>query len=79
MEDSGSWIWDDYVNTTLNVTDINTNDLNFNNNICEEITNHWLYFIFSGYLLPLVSPRVRDWFKETVNSIKNNKVGGKIV
>ena len=33
MEDSGSWIWDDYVNTTLNVTDINTNDLNFNNNI----------------------------------------------
>ena len=79
MEDSGSWIWDDYVNTTLNVTDINTNDLNFNNNICEEITNHWLYFIFSGYLLPLVSPRVRDWFKETVNSIKNNKVGGQIV
>ena len=22
---------------------------------CEQITNHWLYFIFSGYLLPLIS------------------------
>lgn len=83
MEDSGSWIWDDYVNTSnmtdLNVTNLNITNIDVNNNICEEITNHWLYFIFSGYLLPLVSPRVRDWFKETVNSIKNNKVGGQIV
>ena len=83
MEDSGSWIWDDYVNTSnmndLNMTNLNITNIDVNNNICEEITNHWLYFIFSGYLLPLVSPRVRDWFKETVNSIKNNKVGGQIV
>ena len=83
MEDSGSWIWDDYVNTSnmndLNMTNLNITNIDVNNNLCEEITNHWLYFIFSGYLLPLVSPRVRDWFKETVNSIKNNKVGGKIV
>lgn len=83
MEDSGSWIWDDYVNTSnmtdLNVTNLNITNIDVNNNLCEEITNHWLYFIFSGYLLPLVSPRVRDWFKETVNSIKNNKVGGQIV
>ena len=83
MEDSGSWIWDDYVNTSnmndLNMTNLNITNIDVNNNLCEEITNHWLYFIFSGYLLPLVSPRVRDWFKETVNSIKNNKVGGQIV
>ena len=83
MEDSGSWIWDDYVNTSnmndLNMTNLNITNIDVNNNLCEEITNHWLYFIFSGYLLPLVSPRLRDWFKETVNSIKNNKVGGKIV
>jgi len=83
MEDSGSWIWDDYVNTSnmndLNMTNLNITNIDVNNNLCEEITNHWLYFIFSGYLLPLVSPRVRDWFKETINSIKNNKVGGQIV
>ena len=73
MEDSGSWLWDDYNNgTILNSTD-------FNNNICENVTNHWLYFIFTGYLLPIISPRVRDWFKETINSIKNSDVGGKVV
>ena len=66
--DSGSWIWDDYDNSTLD-----------NNNICENVTNHWLYFIFSGYLLPLISPRVRDWFRESVNSLKNSSVGGQIV
>ena len=66
MGDSGSWIWDDYDNITLN------NETDFNN-VCEDITNHWLYFIFSGYLLPIISPRVRDWLSETYNSIKNNK------
>jgi len=70
MEDSGSWIWDDYNNDTI---------LNTNNNVCENVTNHWLYFIFTGYLLPIISPRVRDWFKETINSIKNSEVGGKVV
>ena len=66
--DSGSWIWDEYSNSSI------TQD-----NVCENVTNHWLYFIFSGYLLPLISPRVRDWFKETVNSLKNSNVGGNIV
>ena len=81
MEDSGSWIWDNYDNITLsNTTDFNTtlNTTDFNN-VCEDVTNHWLYFIFTGYLLPMVSPRVRDWVKETINSVKNNKVGGQIV
>ena len=75
MEDSGSWIWDDYNNGTI----LNTTDIDFNNNICENVTNHWLYFVFTGYLLPIISPRVRDWFKETINSIKNSQVGGKVV
>ena len=66
--DSGSWIWDEYSNTSI------TQD-----NLCENVTNHWLYFIFSGYVLPLVSPRVRDWCKEFLNSMKNSEVGGKIV
>ena len=75
MEDSGSWIWDDYNNGTI----LNKTNIDFNNNICENVTNHWLYFVFTGYLLPIVSPRVRDWFKETINSIKNSEVGGKVV
>ena len=75
MEDSGSWIWDDYNNDTI----LNTTNIDFNNNICENVTNHWLYFVFTGYLLPLVSPRVRDWLSETINSIKNSEVGGKVV
>ena len=58
--DSGSWIWDDYTNVTNQ------------DNFCNDVTNHWLYFVFSGYVLPLVSPRVRDWVKETLNSIKSN-------
>jgi len=60
----GSWIWED-------------NSTNVNNNIfCDDLTNHWLYFVFSGYVLPLISPRVRDWLKETLNSLKNNEVSG---
>jgi len=75
MEDSGSWIWDDYNNDTI----LNTTNIDFNNNICENVTNHWLYFIFTGYLLPLVSPRVRDWLSETINSLKSNKITGELV
>ncbi len=66
--DSGSWIWDEYSNSSI------TQD-----NLCENVTNHWLYLVFSGYVLPLVSPRVRDWLKETINSLKNSNVGGKVV
>ena len=64
----GSWIWDEYINTTISHA-----------SFCDDLTNHWLYFVFSGYVLPLISPRVRDWLKETLNSLKNNKIGGHIV
>ncbi len=46
---------------------------------CEDVTNHWLYFIFSGYLLPLISPKMRRYFKEVYNSCRHNEVTGKIV
>ena len=46
---------------------------------CEQITNHWLYFIFSGYLLPLISPKLRRYFHEVINSCKNNEITGKVV
>ena len=65
-----SWSWEEFTNNT---------DTNISDDLCENVTNHWLYFVFTGYLLPLVSPRVRDWIKETVNSLKNNKVTGQLV
>ena len=67
-----SWSWEEF-NYSSNSTIIDSQ------NLCEDLTNHWLYFIFSGYLLPLISPRVRNWFKETLNSLKNSNVGGKFV
>ena len=66
MEDS--WSWEEFNNTT-----------DINNDLCENITNHWLYFVFSGYLLPLISPRVREWLKETLNSLKSNDITGELV
>lgn len=62
-----SWSWEEY-----NSTEINSES-------CENITNHWLYFVFTGYLLPILSPRVRDWFKDTINSLKSNKITGELV
>ena len=63
-----SWSWEEINNTT-----------EINSDLCENVTNHWLYFVFTGYLLPILSPRVRDWFKETINSLRNNKLTGEIV
>ena len=65
--------WEEFTNIT------DTTELNETSDLCENVTNHWLYFIFTGYLLPLVSPRVRDWIKETFNSLKSNKVTGQLV
>ena len=55
MVDSGSWIWEDFNNNTILNNTLIINDTIVSNNVCEEVTNHWLYFIFSGYLLPLIS------------------------
>ena len=63
-----SWIWDETNNTTLE-----------HYNMCESVTNHWLYFIFSGYLLPLISPRVRDFIKDKLSSLRNGEITGQLV
>jgi len=63
-----SWIWDDMDNITLE-----------HYNMCESVTNHWLYFIFSGYLLPLISPRVRDFIKDKLSSLRNGETTGQLV
>ena len=65
--------WEEFTNIT------DTTDINISSDLCENVTNHWLYFVFTGYLLPIISPRVRDWIKETVNSLKSNKVTGQLV
>jgi len=63
-----------------NFTDFSSDSwIQGSSDLCEEVTNHWLYFIFAGYVLPLISPRVRDWFKETLNTLKNNEITGQIV
>ena len=49
------------------------------NELCESLTNHWLYFIFSGYVLPFISPRVRDWLKESWSSCRNSSITGNLV
>ena len=64
----GSWSW------SWGETDIADNA-----NICESVTNHWLYFIFSGYLLPLRSPRVREFIKHAYSTLKNSENTGNIV
>lgn len=63
---SDSWIWEEP--KSLDYT-----------NTCEEITNHWLFFIFTGYLLPLVSPRVRAYLKHITNDCKKSKLGGNLI
>ena len=65
-----SWSWEEFNNNT---------DINETSDLCENITNHWLYFVFSGYLLPLVSPRLRNYLKELYNSCKHGEISGKFV
>ena len=40
---------------------------------------HWLYLIFTGYLIPLVSPRVREFIKDKLHTLRNCKVTGQLV
>ena len=47
---------------------------------CNDLTNNGLYFIFTGYLIPLLSPNVRSYFYDKFLFIKNaGKTTGKIV
>ena len=47
---------------------------------CEDLTNNGLYIIFVGYLLPLLSPTMRNYGREVLSHMKNlGKVTGDIV
>ena len=47
---------------------------------CDDLTNNGLYLIFVGYLVPLLSPRLRNYGRELISSIKNvGKITGNIV
>ena len=47
---------------------------------CNDLTNNGLYLIFTGYLLPLLSPKLRAYGKEMLSSFKNfGKVASDIV
>jgi len=47
---------------------------------CEDLTNNGLYIIFVGYVVPLLSPRVRNYGRELLSHFKNaGKVAGDIV
>ena len=38
---------------------------------CNELTNNGLYVLFATYLLPLLSPKVRDYGREFLSSFRN--------
>ena len=47
---------------------------------CEDLTNNGLYILFVGYIVPLLSPKVRNYGRELISHFKNaGKVAGNIV
>jgi len=47
---------------------------------CNDLTNNGLYVLFVGYVLPLLSPRVRNYGREVFSMIKNaGKVASNVV
>lgn len=57
-----------------------TGSWNENTINCEDLTNNGLYMIFVGYVLPFLSPKVRNYGKEILCSLKNaGKVAGNLV
>ena len=38
---------------------------------CEDLTNNPIYILFIGYLLPLLSPKVRNYGRELLSHWKN--------
>ena len=47
---------------------------------CEDLSNNGLYILFVGYIVPLLSPKVRNYGRELLSHFKNaGKVAGNIV
>lgn len=76
--DSNSWFWEDNNTLLENITNV-SNIGNELTSTCESITNHWLFFIFTGYLFPLLSPKFRDYCRQLLNTLKHNEISGKVV
>ena len=71
---------DTYIEMNNYTEVISSNSWSSDNFDCEDLTNNGLYLIFTGYILPLLSPKVRNYLHETFISIKNmGDVAGKIV
>ena len=66
----------------LTLLNISNNTLPLNENVfdCEDLTNNGLYMIFIGYLVPLLSPTMRDYLRDLFINFKNfGEVAGKVV
>ena len=64
-----------------NITDLSSNSWSSDIQLdCNDLTNNGLYIIFAGYILPLLSPRVRNYGREVYSMIKNaGKVASDLV
>ena len=63
-----------------NITEYSSNSWDSGSIDCEDLTNNNLYILFVGYVLPLLSPRVRNYGRELLSHLKNaGKVAGDIV
>ena len=63
-----------------NITEYSSSSWDSGSIDCEDLTNNNLYIIFVGYVVPLLSPRVRNYGRELLSHLKNaGKVAGNIV
>ena len=63
-----------------NITEYSSNSWDSGSIDCEDLTNNNLYILFVGYVVPLLSPRVRNYGRELLSHLKNvGKVAGDIV
>ena len=63
-----------------NITEYSSNSWDSGCIDCEDLTNNNLYILFVGYVVPLLSPRVRNYGRELLSHLKNvGKVAGDIV
>ena len=63
-----------------NITEYSSSSWDSGSIDCEDLTNNNLYILFVGYVVPLLSPRVRNYGRELLSHLKNvGKVAGDIV
>ena len=63
-----------------NITEYSSSSWDSGSIDCEDLTNNNIYILFVGYVVPLLSPRVRNYGRELLSHLKNvGKVAGDIV